>query len=87
MNCLTRTTLDIAYTVSVLSQLMTRHLEIHWSAEKEVLKYLKGIIDFGLKYTYSFDVELIRYLESEWDNQDDRISTIGYACNIGSRII
>jgi hypothetical protein len=83
LNYLTTTRPDIAYYVSVLSQFMERPLESHWNAVKGVLRYLKGTIDFGIKYTDSFDVELTGYSDSDWaGNPDDRRSTIGYAFSI-----
>ena len=88
LNYLTTTKPDIAYFVSVLSQFMAKPLEIHWNAEKGVLRYLKGTIYYGIKYVDSFDVELTGYSYSYWDgNLDDRRSTTGYAFVIGFRIV
>jgi protein associated with RNAse G/E len=88
LNYLTTTRPDIAYSVSVLSHFMAKPLEIHWNAAKGVLRYLKGTIDYGIKYTDSFDVELTGYSDSDWaGNSDDRRSTTGYAFGIGSRIV
>jgi hypothetical protein len=47
LNYLT-TTRHIAYSISILSQFMTKPHENHWKAAKRVLRYLKGTIDFGL---------------------------------------
>jgi len=58
LNYLNTTRTDITYLVSVLSQFMVMPLEIHWKTVKGVLRYLKGTIDFGIKYDNSFDVEL-----------------------------
>jgi hypothetical protein len=58
LNYLTTTRPDIAYSVSVLSQFMARPLDNHWKAAKAVLRYLKGTIDFGIKYIDSSDVQL-----------------------------
>ena len=55
---LTTTRLDLAYAVSVLSQLMTQPHENHWLAAKGVLRYLQGTSDFGILYSDSFDVSL-----------------------------
>ena len=67
---------------------MERPLEIHWNVVKGVLKYLKGTIDCGIKFTDSFDVELTGYSNSDWaGNLDDRRSTIGYTFSIGSEIV
>jgi hypothetical protein len=65
LNYITTTRPDIAYYVSVLSQFMVKYLEIHWNAMKGVLGYLKGTIDYGIKYIDSFDVELTGYSYSE----------------------
>jgi len=64
LNYPTTTRLDIAYLVSVLSHFM-EPLENHWNATKGVFRYLKGTIDYGIKYTDSFDVELTGYSDSD----------------------
>jgi hypothetical protein len=56
LNYLTTTRPDIAYFVSVLSQFMAKPHEIYWNAAKAV--YLKGTLDYGIKYTVAYDVEL-----------------------------
>jgi hypothetical protein len=50
--------------------------------------YLKGMLEYGIKYTNASDVELIGYSDSDWaGNSNDRRSTIGYVFGIGSRVI
>ena len=61
LNYLTTTKPDITYFASMLSQFLARPLESHWKAVKGVLKYLKGINNFFIKYTDSFYVELTNY--------------------------
>jgi protein associated with RNAse G/E len=88
LNYLTTTKPDIAYFVSVLSQFMAKPLESHWNAAKGVPRYLKGTLDYGIKYIDSFDFELTGYSDSDWaGNPDDRRSTTGYAFGIGSGIV
>jgi hypothetical protein len=43
---------------------MEKPLENHWNVAKGVLRYLKGTIDYGIKYTDSFGVELTSYSDS-----------------------
>jgi hypothetical protein len=88
LNYLATTRPDIAYFVSVLSQFMEKPQEIHWNATKEVIKYLKGTLDYGIKYTDASDVELIGYSYSDWaGNPDDRRSTTGYVFDIRSGVV
>ena len=88
LNYLTTTRPDIAYSVSVLSQFMAKPQESHWNAAKTVLRYLKGTLDFGIKYTDASVVELTGYSDSDWaGNPDDRRSTTGYAFSIGSGVV
>ena len=47
-NYLTTTILDISYSVSILSQFMAKPCDTKWKATKIVLRYLKGIINFGI---------------------------------------
>ena len=88
LNYLTTTRLDISYSINILSQLMAKPLESHWMTAKKVLCYLKGTINFGLMYTDNCDVELTGYSDSDWARDiDDKKSTLGYAFNIGSRVV
>lgn len=85
---LTTTWPDLAYSVSVLSQFMSRPLDSHWNAAKCVLRYLSGTCNYGILYTDSSDVTLAGYSDSDWaGNLDDRRSITGYAFSIGSGVI
>ena len=67
---------------------MAKPLESHWVAAKKVLRYLKGIVNFGVIYSNDCDVELTGYSDSDWaGNPDDIKSTSGYAFNIGTGVM
>jgi hypothetical protein len=57
--------------VSVLSQFMAKPLESHWNETKAILRYLKGTLNYGIKYTDTSDVELIGYSDSDWAGSPD----------------
>eukprot|EP00253_Pinus_taeda_P010841 PITA_10841 len=85
---LTTTRLDLAYSISVLSQFMSKLLESHWVAAKSVLRYLCGTVNYGILYTDASDVNLAGFSDSDWvGNLDDRKSITGYAFSIGSGVI
>jgi hypothetical protein len=67
---------------------MVKSHENHWNAAKEVLRYLKGTLDYGIKYIDASDVEFTGYSDFDWaGNLDDRKSTTGYAFSIGSGVV
>lgn len=85
---LTTTRPDLAYAVSMLSQFMSKPLESHWNAAKNVLRYLQGTVDYGIIYTDSSDVRLTGFVDSDWaGNVDDHISITCYAFSLGSGVI
>jgi hypothetical protein len=89
LNYLTTTRPDIAYFVSVLSQFMEKPQESHWNVANPILGYLKGTLDYGIKYTDASDVELTGFSDSDWATIwmiEDR-STIGYAFGIGFGVV
>ena len=47
---LTNTRLDICFAVNTLSQFLTDPRNVHLIAVKHILRYLKGTVDYGLKY-------------------------------------
>jgi hypothetical protein len=49
---------DIRYAVNVLSQFMSQPRQAHWIAAKHVLRYLRGIVGYGLRYASGVDMRL-----------------------------
>ena len=47
---LTNTRPDICFTVNTLIQFLTDLRNVHLIAAKHVLRYLRGTIDYGIKY-------------------------------------
>eukprot|EP00253_Pinus_taeda_P002980 PITA_02980 len=82
---LTTTRPDISFAVGILSRVMQKPCEGHWSAAKRVLRYLKGTQDLGMKYTQVDDFSLIGYSDSDFDgDKETGVSTSGYAMSLGS---
>jgi len=78
---------DFSYSVNQLCQFMHSSRELHWIAVKRVLRYLKGIIEFGLLYNLG-TITMHAYCDSDWaGNPDDRRSTIGYGVFLGTNLI
>lgn len=76
---------DIVYGVGLLSRYMEMPRESHWQAAKRVLRYVKGILYFGLFYAYGENSKLMGYSNSDWGRDpEERKSTIGYVFYFGS---
>ena len=56
---LTNTRPDICFVVNTL-----RH--VHLMVAKHALSYLKGTIDYGLKYEVNQNINLESYVDSDW---------------------
>jgi hypothetical protein len=79
---------NICYAVSALSQFMSDPRHVHWVAAKHVLKYLRGTVGYGLRYTSVRGVRLFGYIDSDWAGSAvDRKSTSGYCFSMGSTMI
>ena len=62
---LTNTRLDICFAVNTLSQFLTDLRNVHLSAAKHILRYLRGTIDYGLKYETNQNINLEGYVDSD----------------------
>ena len=40
--------------------------QVHLVAAKHVLRYLKGMIDYGLRYAGDCNFGLVGYMDSDW---------------------
>jgi hypothetical protein len=60
----------------------------HWIVAKNVLRYIHGTINYGLRYTASSDIELHGFTDSDWvGSAENRKSTSGMCFSLGSTII
>ncbi|XP_019162065.1 PREDICTED: uncharacterized protein LOC109158632 [Ipomoea nil] len=85
---LTITRPDLSYSVNRLCQFMHSPTVDHWVLLKRVLRYIKGMLDFGLRLTASDSTTVHAFSDSDWAGcQVDRKSTSGYAVFLGSNLI
>ena len=74
---LTNTTLDICFAVNTLSQYMVEPGHFHLIAANDVMRYLKGIVDYGLRHVSYHEIRLQGYVDSDWAcSVADRKSTL-----------
>ena len=85
----TATRPDIAVAVNILSRFMSKPNKEHWSGVKRIFRYLKGTLDFGLKFSMNEgNAELIGFSDADWAGDlNTRHSTSGYIFQIGSSTV
>lgn len=85
---LTHSRLDISYIMEELSRYMDRPSRFHVEAAKRVLRYLAGIVDYGLNYTHASECRLVGFSYIDWGgNMDDQKSTTGVVFSLGLGVI
>ena len=52
---------DICFAVNRLSQFLMDPIHVHLIATKHILRYLKGTVDYGLKYEVNQQINLEGY--------------------------
>ena len=63
---LTNTRPDLCFVMNTLSQFLTDPRHVHLIAAKHILRYLKGIVDYGIKYEANQKINLEGYVDSDW---------------------
>jgi hypothetical protein len=60
----------------------------HWITAKHVLRYIRGTINYGLRYTASSDIKLHGFTDSDWvGSTEDKNNTSGMCFSLGSAMI
>ena len=79
---------DLSTAVGKLSQFMKSPSAEHWSAVKRVLRYVKGTLHLGLRFTHSESFKLTGYPDSDWAGCIESCkSTSGLVFRVGSSTI
>jgi hypothetical protein len=74
---------DIAYAVERLSRYTKNPNQDHWDALSRVMKYLRGTMNYGIKYS-GFPAVLEGYCDANWIlGSNETKSTSGYVFTIG----
>nr|KYP31422.1 Copia protein [Cajanus cajan] len=84
---LTATRPDIMFAVSILSRFMHCASEVHLQAAKRIVRYVKGTVEYGIKYSHSQIFQFHGFSDSDWGGSvDDMKSTTGYCFSFGSGV-
>ena len=84
----TSTRPDISAAVGVFSQFMSNPSTDHWAGMKRIPRYIKGTLDFGLRFSVIDNKMLSGYSDADWAGDiDTRISTSGYVFKIGGATV
>ena len=76
---------NICYAVNTLNLFMVEPRRAHWAAAKHILIYLRGIVEYGLKYTKGNEIQLSGFTDADWAGSTvDQKSTSGYCFSLGS---
>jgi hypothetical protein len=67
---------------------MVESRKVHWIATKHVLRYLRGTVEYGLRYVRGDGVQLQGYTDSDWAGSAmDKKSTSRCCFSLGSAVI
>ena len=76
---------NICFAVNTLSLFLIDPRHVHLIAAKHILRYMKGTVDYGLKYEANQKINLEGYVNSDWAGSAiDRKSTSGCYFSLGS---
>ena len=57
---------DICFDVNTLIQFLTNPRYVHLNAAKHILRYLRGMVDYGITYDMNKKTNLEGYVDSNW---------------------
>ena len=76
---------DLSTAVGKLAQFMKNPSSEHWTAMKRVLRYIKGSLHLGLRFTASKEFLIHGFSDSDWAGcAESRKSTSGHVFRVGN---
>lgn len=74
---------DISAATNYYSRYQNRGTESHWNGLKQILRYIKGTLDYGLFFPRKkCDEPLLAYVDADWANDSNRKSITGYLIQV-----
>ena len=74
--------------MNTLIQFLTDPRNVHLIAAKHILRYLRGTVDYGLKYEVSQKINLESYVDSNWAGSAINRNNTSECCfSMGSGVI
>ncbi|KAI4312157.1 hypothetical protein MLD38_037000 [Melastoma candidum] len=78
---------DLMFAASYLSRFMQSPSQIHLCAAKRVLRYVKGTVDFSIRFVKNKSSNLQGFCDSDWTGSiEDSKSTSGFSFSFGSGV-
>jgi len=78
---------DILFVVSLLSRFMHCASEVHLRVAKRILNYVKGTIDYGVKFERSHEFRFYGFSDSDWAGSINDMKSTSRCCfSLGSRV-
>ncbi|XP_043721118.1 secreted RxLR effector protein 161-like [Telopea speciosissima] len=85
---LTMTRPDMSYAVGLVIHFMQKPKKPHLEAARRILRYVKGIANFGLLYRKGEACELFGYCDADYaGDSSTRRSTTGYTFSLESGLV
>ena len=78
---------DLATAVSVVSKFLSNPKDTHIKLVKQIYKYLRSHLDYGLVYKKSGSVNLTGYADASYANEEKCASRSGYGFMLGKSLI
>ena len=69
--------------MNTLIQFLTDLRHVHLIPAKHILRYLKGTVDYGLKYEANQKINLEGYVDSDWAGSAlQGVASVGIMCDL-----
>lgn len=80
---------DLSYCLNYFSHFQNNPEEVHWMYLKNVLRYIKGTLDYSIIYRkQSGNIPILEgFVDADWANHNDRKSVTGYIFKIYGSIV
>ena len=78
----------ICFSVGVCAMYQANVIESHVVAVKQIIRFVRGIVNYGIWYTNDNNYSLVGFNDADWaGNADDRKSTTGGCFYLGNNLV